>query len=52
MCLVTRNLSLNTKQLKTSFLMWFEMKMDQKINPKLPGEPVEINTHPIPRNTE
>lgn len=47
-----KNLSLNTKQLITSFLMWFEKKMDQKVNPKLPGESVVRNAHPIPRNTE
>lgn len=47
-----RNLSLNTKQSITSFLMWFEMKMDGKINPKLSGELVVRNTKLIHRNTE
>jgi len=47
-----RNLPLNTEQLITSFLMWFEMKMKGKINPKLSGEPVIRNTKQIHRNTE
>lgn len=32
--------------------MWFEMKMDGKINPKLSGEPGVRNTKPVYRNTE